>query len=133
MSKPTIVIVAGSRDFDDYELMCRHLDELFDGRDIQIMSGEADGADMLGHRYGDEHGIEVLARPAVWNPNGKYDRGAGRRRNQVMGGEADELIAFHNGTSPGTAHMIEVMKMLRKPRTVINFRTGTVVKYDHPP
>lgn len=55
------VIVAGGRDFDDYEYMSAKLNELFwlsdifDEYPIKIISGMAKGADTLAIRYADEY------------------------------------------------------------------------------
>ena len=64
------VIVAGSRDFCDYDLMCCELDKLFwnspefEDKDIKIVSGMADGADSLAIRYADEHKLTKILFPA---------------------------------------------------------------------
>jgi len=48
------VIVAGSRSFRDYEVLCKVLDEM---EITTIISGGARGADKLGERYAKERGI----------------------------------------------------------------------------
>lgn len=46
------VIIAGSRDFDDYALLQDHADYMLSRQeDIEIVSGGASGADALGERY----------------------------------------------------------------------------------
>ena len=105
------VIVAGSRGFFDYELMCRELDKLFNesrmfaGREIKIISGMADGADSLAIRYADERKLTKILFPANWK---KYSRVAGFLRNEAMLSVATHLVAFWDGKSSGTRHMIEI-------------------------
>jgi predicted Rossmann fold nucleotide-binding protein DprA/Smf involved in DNA uptake len=66
------VIVAGTRTFNNYELLKNKLDEfLKDIEDIEIVSGGARGADALGERYAKEKGYKVTYFPADWNRFGK--------------------------------------------------------------
>lgn len=61
------VIVAGGRDFDDYNLLRKKLDFLLSNQtNIQIVCGEARGADILGKKYANEREYEVLSFPANW-------------------------------------------------------------------
>ena len=107
------VIVAGSRGFFDYELMCRELDRLFNesrmfaGREVKIISGMADGADSLAIRYADERKLTKILFPANWK---RYSRVAGFLRNEDMLSVATHLVAFWDGKSSGTRHMIEIAK-----------------------
>lgn len=70
-----------------------------------IVSGTARGADTLGEEYGESAGLLVHKRPADWDSYGKV---AGFIRNKEMAEEADGLIAFWDGKSKGTKHMIDV-------------------------
>ena len=98
------VIVAGSRDFTDYPLLCSLMDqELAGSENVEIVSGGARGADALGERYAREHGYSLKLFPADWD---KWGKAAGPIRNSQMAGYADALIAFWNGRSAGTRDMI---------------------------
>ena len=98
------VIIAGSRDFADYALLCSFADEVLAGaEDIEIVSGGARGADDLGERYARERGYALKVFPAEWK---KWGRAAGPIRNGQMAGYADALIAFWDGQSAGTRDMI---------------------------
>lgn len=104
------VIVAGGRDFSDYALMGEMLDEVFASqvfryKEIIILSGKARGADTLGEQFARERGLRVMELPADWKKNW---RRAGFRRNEEMLLEADALVAFWDGRSHGTEHMIEI-------------------------
>jgi hypothetical protein len=56
--------------------------------------------------------------PADWDTFGKS---AGYRRNEQMAEDADALVAFWDGESKGTAHMIDTMAAMDKPVRVIRF------------
>ena len=101
------VIVAGCRDFADYELLKEKCDFYLQNQKpeiIVIVSGHASGADTLGERYAQERGYETEVYPADWKTNG---RAAGPIRNAQMAAVADALIAFWDGKSRGTKNMID--------------------------
>lgn len=99
------VIIAGSRGFDDYNKLKYEVDKIIGNKkDVTILSGRARGADRLGERYAKERGIPVIYFPANWD---KYGRSAGIIRNTEMAKHADVLIAFWDGESRGTKHMIQ--------------------------
>lgn len=97
------IIVAGGRDFSDYNLLSKTLDHL--KKPFEVVCGEARGADGLGKRYAIEHNLTVHRFPADWNTHGKS---AGYIRNKQMAEFADGLIAFWDGSSRGTRHMIDL-------------------------
>lgn len=103
------VIIAGSRDFSDYQLLCEKMDRLLSNvkEPITVVCGKARGADTLGEQYALERGYEVLPFPADWE---RYGRSAGYRRNTQMAENADALVAFWDGESIGTRHMISIAK-----------------------
>ena len=102
------VIIAGGRDFSDYELLKRkvlfYTNEVNKDNLIIILSGKAKGADSLGEKLAKEIGWKVLEYPADWDTNGKS---AGYIRNIEMAKNADALIAFWDEKSRGTKHMID--------------------------
>ena len=114
------VIIAGCRDFSDYECVRAHIDP---SKISEIVSGAAKGVDALGERFAFENAIPVKQFPADWNKHGKS---AGPIRNRQMAQYADRLIAFWDGKSRGTKNMIETMKEYDKPVTVhmISVNTG---------
>jgi hypothetical protein len=101
------VIVAGSRDFVDYELLKSKLDFYFGNHQVEIVSGTARGADRLGEKYAKEKEYSVQRFPADWN---RYGKSAGYRRNEEMAKYATHAVIFWNGSSPGTKHMIDLAK-----------------------
>ena len=104
---PYKLIIAGSRDFDDYELLKNSaIDFLDDHDEVEIVSGTARGADQLGERLAEDFGFSVKQFPAKWRPYGVFDKAAGYKRNIDMAEYAHALIAFWDGKSKGTKHMI---------------------------
>lgn len=128
MSEKFKLIVAGTRSFNDYELLRSILSTLFMKRrcwtidwNEEIVSGGAPGADTLAVRYATEADIPFKVFPADWK---KYGRSAGPRRNRQMAEYADAAIVFWDGESRGTQNMIQQMRELGKPVEVIIYRKG---------
>lgn len=98
------IIIAGGRDFKDYELLKRICNDILpEFKNVSLVSGTARGADRLGERYAEENGYKVEKFPANWKRNGKA---AGYMRNIEMAKYADGLIAFWDNDSRGTGSMI---------------------------
>lgn len=109
------VVIAGSRDFGDYEFLKNKCIECIGAaankRDVQIVSGRARGADRLGERFANEFGLSLAEFAAHWD---QYGKSAGYIRNEQMARYAandnGHLIAFWDGESKGTLHMIKLAK-----------------------
>ena len=103
------VIVAGSREFKDYQLLEKTLDDFLQDRKepTRILCGMAHGADELGLLYAHWHNYELEKHPAKWDIHGKR---AGFIRNEEMANNADALVAFWDGKSHGTKDMIKRAK-----------------------
>ena len=121
------VIIAGGRDFDDYKHLEQKCHTVFyllskekgvlsghvkeDVPNMEIVSGTAKGADKLGEVFAAKYRIRVKKFPADWNTYGKR---AGYIRNEQMAKYAMSdnaygvLIAFWDGESRGTKHMIDL-------------------------
>lgn len=117
------VIIAGGRDFRNYNGLKNYCDEILknmveQGYEIKIISGTANGADKLGERYANERGYEILQFPADWNTFGKR---AGYIRNKQMAENADACICFWDGASRGTKLMIQIAKEKQLPLRVIPY------------
>ena len=105
------VIIAGGRDFNDYDLLNKQINKVFkqlsdegyltgyienDIADIEIISGKAKGADTLGEKFAKDYGIKVKRFSADWNnldvepcvvkynKYGRYNALAGLNRNRQM-------------------------------------------------
>jgi len=104
------VIIAGSRDFDNYKKLenrCLHILEKYSQKDVVVISGTAKGADKLGEQFAKKFGLELDKHPADWD---NYGPSAGYVRNEEMANIADILIAFWDGESRGTRHMIKLAR-----------------------
>jgi hypothetical protein len=110
------IIIAGSRTFNDYKLLKESIYNIFKDKhikrnDVRIISGTANGADKLGERYAQEFGLKLTKMSARWN---EYGKSAGYVRNAEMAKYAVEddnigvLVAFWDGVSKGTKHMIDL-------------------------
>lgn len=122
------VIVAGGRDFANRTLLDGSFDkdwlELCKGimfeamlrlytdfgdpywtpkKELKVLSGMAPGADTLAIDWCVVNWVAWEEWPADWE---KYGKRAGIIRNEAMADNADALVAFWDGSSPGTKHMI---------------------------
>ena len=98
------IIIAGGRDFNDYEKLQRKCDYYLQKQEeITILSGAAQGADKLGERYAEERGHKIKQHKANW----KIGKQAGVLRNIQMAKDADALIIFWDGKSKGARHMVQ--------------------------
>lgn len=103
------VVIAGSRGFSNYKLLYEKCNEILREKrkthNIIIISGHARGADLSGEKYASDMGFDLEIFPAEWK---KFGKSAGFRRNEQMAEVADGLIAFWDGKSHGTKHMIDI-------------------------
>uniref|UniRef100_A0AAU6VZE9 DNA processing chain A n=1 Tax=Pseudomonas phage Arace01 TaxID=3138526 RepID=A0AAU6VZE9_9VIRU len=116
------MIVAGGRDFIDHERMLAEFNNLvasgFMAPDCELVCGMARGADMTAYHIFRAHNNPVHVFHPDWDAEPKR---AGFIRNAEMGDFADACIAFWDGQSKGTKHMIDYMQRLDKPLTVIRY------------
>lgn len=132
------VIVAGGRNFNNYPLLKRVLNNLFH-EDIIIVSGCANGADALGIQYAKERNFVIEYHPADWknlnaepcsvkyNAYGAYNALAGHNRNREMldsvlaNPDGGCLVAFWDGKSTGTRNMINISQEAGLQVHIINY------------
>ena len=126
------VIIAGSRDFNDIEKLTESCDSIISGfatddkeAEIVIISGGARGADKLAEKYALAKGYKNEMMPADWN---RFGKSAGYIRNASMAQQATRrngigcLIAFWDGESKGTKHMIDTANKKKMKVAVVRFR-----------
>lgn len=126
----TRIIVTGSRDLTDADLVLDVLSELFEEHeDITVIHGGARGADSFAHQWAilmRKYGVKEEVYNADWRthdaacPAWHHDlptcRMAGRRRNQQMVDRgADLVVAFYKGDSEnrGTQHCVDRAHLAR--------------------
>jgi hypothetical protein len=116
------IIIAGGRKFNNYSLLSNTMNNLLSKartiKHIIIITGKAKGADSLGERYAIENGFDIESYPAQWD---KYGKQAGYLRNLEMAEHADALVAFWDGESKGTEHMIETAKSKNLDYRIIRY------------
>ncbi len=113
------VIIAGSRNFNNYELLKTICDQLIT-KEFVIISGCAKGADKLGELYGLHNNIKIEKYPANWN---LYGKSAGYIRNKLMAENATHCICFWNGESKGTKNMIDLAKQYNLKLKIIDIKS----------
>ena len=123
------IIIAGSRDFNDYELLKKSAIEIITKKTMlpdltRIVSGGARGADTLGERFANEMGLEISRFIPDWDGLGKragYVRNAEMAKFAVEDNSYGVLIAFWDGQSRGTKHMIDLANKYGLEVHVVNF------------
>ena len=131
------ILVAGTRNYELSNLFVNTIKSYIkdiDKSTICFISGAAEtGADRLIINWCIDNDYDYCEYLADWNninvPDAvvktnrfgkKYNFLAGYVRNALMAKDTTELIAFHNGVSGGTKHMIACVNKLKLPVTIIN-------------
>ena len=113
------VIIAGSRNFNDYNSLKNKLDIILKNqKEVTIVSGTARGADRLGERYAEENHHKLEKYPAMWDLYGKKP---GYIRNEEMAKFSAACVVFWDGKSKGTKHMIDIAKNFKLNLRIIKF------------
>ena len=123
------VIVAGGRDFTNATVMAtvlnnlQDIDHVIEIEKLTLICGMARGADLTAYKLFKEVGLPVEEYPADWDQHGKQ---AGYIRNTQMANVADMLIAFWDGCSPGTKHMITTARKHNLNVLVFNYEGNPI-------
>lgn len=124
------LLVAGTRTFDDYELLSRKILQLTTKykNNICIVSGGAKGADTLAEKYAKDHNLEFFKFPAQWD---KYGKSAGFIRNEEMHQfiaqhEHRGCVLFWDGKSKGTKHNIGLSRIYKNQLRIIKYENKRV-------
>lgn len=125
------LLIAGGRDYTDENTALNLIAELIEKKtlpdEFEVVHGGARGADRIGHIVGLITEQQIHRFLPDWDNLG---RSAGYVRNAEMGKFADMLIAFWDGKSRGTAHMIQYMKSAGKPVIIVPY-TRTTIRIDN--
>lgn len=117
------IIICGSRTFNDKKLLYDTMDKLTAALDnITVVSGAARGADSLGEEWAYANMISVQRYHPQWEEHGKA---AGAIRNQEMVDsckKSDCLVAFWDGSSPGTKSAINMARQKGMQVRVIKYK-----------
>jgi hypothetical protein len=138
------IIIAGSRDVTDYEVVRQAVIEsgywkLY-GKSIEVICGMAlswqwdtdpvaGGVDRWGYEFAQRNGLIVHPFHADWK---RYGKRAGFIRNALMGdyafGNEGRLLAVWDGESKGTKGMIDYARTIGLKGFV--YRTDKMLRYD---
>ncbi len=135
------IIVAGSRGFKNYRLLSDTIMEYLGSMDdtdlinspsqVKFISGNAKGADVLGEEFAYTWGYDVVRFPADWDGLGKragYVRNDEMAKYSMTDGNYGVLIAFWDGKSKGTRHMIDLAKKNGLEVRVVRFDNAEIGK-----
>lgn len=99
------VLVTGSRSWDDEETIRKALVEVIGSRNpasVQVLHGDARGADRIAAQVATELGCRVRSYPADWDRHGRQ---AGYIRNVAMVQTQPSMcLAFIRDDSAGASH-----------------------------
>jgi uncharacterized Rmd1/YagE family protein len=119
------ILIAGSRDFDDYNILENNCNHLLKNKfpNIEVVSGGARGADTLAITYAENYLLDTRIFEPDWDLHGKS---AGYRRNLEMAeylltGKEYGCIVFWNGESKGSKHMIDICKRMNIPLRIVRY------------
>lgn len=111
--------IVGSRTFNDFVLLEQKIIQLYHVQDIScIVSGGANGADKLGEQFAKKYKISLSVHKPQWDIYGKR---AGFVRNKEIVDQSDEIIAFWDGSSPGTKNTINLAYQSNKKIEIIQY------------
>ena len=85
----------------------------------EIVSGGAAGIDTLAAEYARSKGIKLTEFLPDYK---RYKRAAPLKRNQLIAEYADCALAFWDGSSRGTRHVIEYAKRIGKPLRIFRVK-----------
>jgi hypothetical protein len=105
--------IVGSRGFPDLQAVRRYVATL--PPDTVIVTGGAQGVDMVAESEARLRSLSVVVIPAQWD---RYGNKAGPLRNTELVRAIDRLVAFWDGESTGTRHAIAVAEQAKVPVVV---------------
>lgn len=118
------IAIVGSRTFENLQLV-RDIVAALPANSI-VVSGGAPGVDTVAVRAAEARGLKTLVIRADWD---KLGRAAGPIRNSEIVNAADQILAFWDGKSSGTADTIGRAMRSGKPWKVLS-KTSSVVDSD---
>lgn len=111
--------IVGSRDYPDLNSVRMYVDTVYSLEpDTIIISGGATGVDIVAIDQALIHGMKTEVYIADWNI---YGKSAGFIHNHTIIEKADKIMAFWDGKSHMTRHIIEHSRIRDKPIDVITY------------
>ena len=101
------VLICGSRNFNDYEMVYNFVKSL--PADTVIIEGGAKGADTFAHDSAVNLNLKIETYKADWDKHGKK-AGYVRNREQLTKGKPDIVVAYSDNLieSKGTKDMVQI-------------------------
>jgi hypothetical protein len=122
------VAVIGSKNFNDYEKFQKIINDFLKTyKDVEFISGGAEGTDSLAQKYAKDYGIPIKIYYPNWK---KYKKAAGPIRNKQIWQDADIGIAFWDEISKGTKYSLKFSKEMKKDLWIYNFVEDVLYKYE---
>lgn len=115
--------IIGGRDFQDFSLADQTFIKLTEyflriNEPVEIVSGGAKGADLIGKKIANKYSLKYIEFLPDWD---LYGKSAGFKRNVDIINDCDQVLAFWDGVSKGTAHSLKLAKQSKKPTTIIYY------------
>lgn len=127
-AEPYLVLVCGSRQWADEDLIEEHMVRL--PPNTTIIHGNARGADQLAGRVAKRLGFPVRVFPAQWGTPPDTNMNAGKERNlRMLDERPDEVLAFSISAeiTRGTAHTLHhAEKRGIQTRVVVRPQAATI-------
>ncbi|MBQ7789610.1 MAG: hypothetical protein IJ398_08175 [Clostridia bacterium] len=105
------LLVVGSRSIENFDLS-----PYISGEVELIISGGANGIDMIAETYADKHKLSKLILRPKYNI---YGKAAPLKRNEQMVDIADEVLVIWDGKSNGTKYTVDYAKKKNKKVNVL--------------
>lgn len=109
------IIICGSREFNDYAKLCRVMDNIgihsiANNDYVEIISGHARGADMLGEKFANQYGYPLKVLEADRKTYNNFAESIRNHQIAKYAARADEgiVVAFPIGSSRGTRNMVSI-------------------------
>jgi len=132
------IAIIGGRNFNDYDTFKKVIESIdahisYQDKTVIVVSGGANGADTLGSKWALENNYGLMVFEADWKnldttpcrikhgKYGPYNALAGFNRNDKIVENADIIIAFWDGNSPGTGDSIKKARKLNKPILIYDY------------
>lgn len=127
------LLVCGSRSWRDAFVILDYLYLIRFSRPV-VIDGTARGPDSMAHDIALALRLDHQRFPADWRSHGRR-AGAIRNRQMLAEGKPDRVVAFWDGISRGTAHMIQIAReagiqvevILQQEVSCVQSTTGSTV------
>jgi hypothetical protein len=108
---PLRVAIVGSREYPDLNRVVEYVRNLPPG--TTVISGGARGVDATAEGAALALGFEVVVHKPDWRRYGQLK--APLERNKLIARDCDRMVAFWDGKSTGTQHVVGCAQRLSKP------------------